>query len=234
MAELFSVLFLSGKRNCRLEVESLTSSLITVHCGATTMQLLFIAICLLIVVGQVKASGQVDRTRKPPPAPTPRIVLPKIQHARLKKGLGVMLVEYHKLPLVECELVLATGTTADPPEKAGTANLVMRLLDEGTERRTALQIADGLDFIGARVSATTTYDGSFVSLETLKEHLAAALNIFSDVLLHSTFPQTEFDRVKKEVLTSLIQQQDQPVIIANKVFASKLYGGAHPYGQPAD
>jgi zinc protease len=183
---------------------------------------------------QIQSSGQVDRTKKPPRGPTPHIALPKVQHAVLKNGLAVRLVEYHKLPLVECNLVLATGTTADRADKAGTANLVMRLLDEGTEKRTSLEIADALDYIGARLSASTTYDGSFVTLETLKEHLAAALDIFGDVLLHSTFPQSEFDRVKKEVLTSLVQQRDQPAVIANKVFASKLYGNVHPYGRPGD
>jgi zinc protease len=185
-------------------------------------------------LGQVRVGGQVDRTKKPPPGPTPHLTLPKIQRAALRNGLEVRLVEYHKLPLVECNLVLATGTTVDPADKAGTANLVMRLLDEGTQKRTSLEIADALDYIGARLSASTTYDGSFVTLETLKEHLAAALDIFGDVLLHSAFPQSEFDRVKKEVLTSLVQQRDQPAVIANKVFASKLYGNAHPYGRPGD
>jgi zinc protease len=198
------------------------------------MKLLFILICFPVLLSQVDLWAQVDRTKKPTPGPTPPIVLPKIQHGTLENGLKVMLVEYHQLPIVRLNLVLSTGTTADPAEKAGTANLTMRMLDEGTETRTALQIADALDFIGAHVSASTTHDGSFVTLQTLKEHMAVALDIYSDVLLHATFPQKEFDRVKKEDLTSLIQQKDQPVIIASKVFASKLYGNAHPYGRPSD
>jgi zinc protease len=195
---------------------------------------LFLILIFLVVLGDVDLRAQVDRTKKPAPGPTPSIVLPKVQHGVLKNGLKVMLVEYHQLPVVQFYLVLPTGTTADPAEKAGTANLTMRMLDEGTEGRTALQIADALDFIGAHLSASASYDGSFVALETLKEHVAAALDIYSDVLLHPTFPQKEFDRVKKEVLTSLIQQKDQPFIIANKVFASRLYGEAHPYGWPSD
>ncbi|MGA9363262.1 MAG: pitrilysin family protein [Bacteroidota bacterium] len=197
------------------------------------MKLLFILI-FLVVLGDVDLRAQVDRTRKPAPGLTPSVVLPKVQHGVLKNGLKVMLVEYHQLPIVKFNLVLPTGTTADPAEKAGTANLTVRMLDEGTEQRTALQIADALDFIGAHLSASTSYDGSFVALETLKEHTAAALEVYSDVLLHPAFPQKEFDRVKKEVLTSLIQQKDQPAIIANKVFASKLYGETHPYGRPSD
>lgn len=197
------------------------------------MKLLFFLI-FLVVLGDVELRGQVDRTKKPAPGLTPSVVLPKVQHGVLKNGLEVMLVEYHQLPIVQFNLVLPTGTTADPAEKAGTANLTVRMLDEGTEQRTALQIADGLDFIGAHLSASTSYDGSFVTLETLKEHTASALDIYSDVLLHPAFPQKEFDRVKKEILTSLVQQKDQPAIIANKVFASKLYGATHPYGRPSD
>jgi zinc protease len=198
------------------------------------MKLLFILIYFSLVLGQVDVWAQVDRTKRPIPGPTPPIILPRIQHAALGNGLKVMLVEYHQLPVVQFDLVLSTGTPADPPDKAGIANLAMRMLDEGTEKRTALQIADGLDFIGARFSAFTTYDGSFITLRTLKEQLPTALDIYSDVLLHSTFPQKEFDRIQKEVLTSLVQQKDQPVVIANKVFASKLYGDNHPYGRPSD
>jgi zinc protease len=197
------------------------------------MKLLFILI-FLVVLGNVDLRAQVDRTKKPAPGLTPSVVLPKVQHGVLKNGLKVMLVEYHQLPIVQFNLVLPTGTTADPAEKAGTANLTMRMLDEGTEQRTALQIADALDFIGAHLSASTSYDGSFVTLETLKEHAASALDIYSDVLLHPSFPQKEFDRVKKEALTSLVQQKDQPAIIANKVFAGRLYGDTHPYGRPSD
>jgi zinc protease len=197
------------------------------------MKLLFILI-FLVALGEIDLRAQVDRTKKPAPGPTPPLVLPKVQHGVLKNGLKVMLVQYHQLPIVQFNLVLPTGTIADPAEKAGTANLTVRMLDEGTEQRTALQIADALDFIGAHLSASTSYDGSFVTLEALKEHVASALDIFSDVLLHPAFPQKEFDRVKKEVLTSLIQQKDQPFMIANKVFASRLYGDAHPYGRPSD
>ena len=198
------------------------------------MKLIFIILCFFVVLGQVDVRGQVDRSKKPSPGPTPPIILPEIQHAVLKNGLKVMLVEYHQLPLVQLNLVIMTGATADPADKPGTANLTMRMLDEGTEKRTALEIADALDFMGASLSASTTYDGSFVSLQTLKERLTGALEIYSDVLLHSTFPQNEFERIKKEALTSLVQQKDQPVIIANKVFASQLYGPEHAYGRPTD
>lgn len=198
------------------------------------MKLLLLIFCLFALLGQVDVRGQVDRSKKPPPGSMATLVLPKIQRAALKNGLKVILVEYHQLPMVQFTLALSTGTTADPLGKAGAANLTMRMIDEGTEKRTALQISDELDFIGATLSASTNYDGSFVNLQTLKEHLSAALDIYSDVLLYSTFPQKEFDRIKKEALTSLIQQKDQPVTIANKVFAAKLYGEDHPYGRASD
>ncbi len=198
------------------------------------MRLALLYISVFVALGGFSVSAQVDRTKKPSAGPPRPLILPKIQRASLKNGLKVMLTEYHQLPIVQLNLVLQTGTVADPPQKAGVGTLTMRLLDEGTRKRTALQIADELDFIGANLFSSANYDGCFVGLQTLKEHLSTAVDIYSDVILHPTFPQQEFDRAKKELLTSLIQQRDQPAAVATRVFATRLYGEEHPYGRPND
>jgi len=198
------------------------------------MRLALLYISVFVALGGFSVSAQVDRTKKPSAGPPRPLVLPKIQRASLKNGLKVMLAEYHQLPIVQLNLVVQTGTAADPPQKAGVGTLTMRMLDEGTRKRTALQIADELDFIGANLFSSASYDGCFVGLQTLKEHLSTAVDIYSDVILHPTFPQQEFERVKKELLTSLIQQRDQPAAVATRVFATRLYGEEHPYGRPND
>ncbi len=198
------------------------------------MKKLFILFFCITVIELGVSRAQVDRTKKPSPGPTPTLTLPKIQRAVLKNGLKVMLVEHHELPVVQLHLVLQTGAMADPAGKSGVANLTARLLTEGTKKRSSLQIADELDFLGTSVNTSSSYDGSFATLQTLRDHLDKALDLFSDILLNPSFPQKEFDRVKKELLTNLLQQKDQPVVVANKVFASMLYGNNHPYGQPTD
>jgi predicted Zn-dependent peptidase len=192
-----------------------------------------ILIFLTIVCLTATVSGQIDRTRKPKEKASPPLTLPKIQHAALGNGLALMLVEHHELPVVQFQLVLKSGSTADPAGKSGLANLTAQMMDEGTGKRTALQIADDLDFIGANVSVNAAEDATFASLLTIKEHLATALEIYGDVLLNPSFPQQEWDRVKKSHLTNLMSRKDQPASVASNVFGILTYGASHPYGQPS-
>jgi zinc protease len=104
------------------------------------------------------------------------------------------------------------------------------LLDEGTKTRSSLQIADELGSIGASLNTGASTDGSNISLSTLKKHLDKSLGVFTDVLTNPTFPQKDFERIRKQRITSLIQQRDQPVAIANNAFANILYSSKHPYG----
>lgn len=197
------------------------------------MKTIKLFLSILILISGV-AMAQVDRSKKPVEGKTPKFMLPKIQKTVLSNGLKVMLVEHGELPVIQMQFVFQTGATVDPLDKPGIANLTMRLLDAGTKKRTALEIADEIDYIGASISASTGYDGSFVNLLTLKKHLAKALEIVTDVLQNPTFPQSEFDRIKKEVLTNLLQQKDRPEVIVGKVFSKVLYGDKHPYGNPVD
>jgi zinc protease len=178
--------------------------------------------------------AQVDRTKKPVEGKTPKFTLPKIQRSVLSNGLKVMLVEHGELPVVQMQFIFQTGAVADPIQTPGIANLTMRLLDAGTKKRTVLQIADEIDYLGASLRASTSYDGSFISVLTLKKHLSKVLDIVSDVLQNPAFPQSEFERIKKEVLTNLLQQKDRPEVIVGKVFSKVVYGDNHPYGNSAD
>lgn len=178
--------------------------------------------------------AQVDRTKRPESQPTPKLTLPTIQHAALSNGLKVMLVEHHELPIIQIQLVFQTGAANDPADKAGVANLTAQMIREGTAKRTSLQIADDLEFIGARLSINSSSDATFASLLTLKEQLNAALDVYSDILKNPSFPEKEWNRVKKTHVTGLMQQKDQPVVVANNVFAGLVYGSSHPYGRPAE
>jgi zinc protease len=171
-----------------------------------------------------------DRTIRPQGQGVPKVDLPDIQKATLKNGLKIWLVESHELPIVSFNLVFQSGTDHDPLDKAGLAFLTADMLDEGTTTRTALQIADELDFIGANLGTSAGTDGSFITLNTLTKHLDKALAVYADVVVNPTFPQSEFERLKQQRLTSLIQQRDRAATIASLAYNRIIYGDAHPYG----
>lgn len=177
---------------------------------------------------------QLDRSIEPKVGPAFKMALPKIERGVLENGFRIIVVEHKELPVIQMQMVIRTGADADVFEKAGVASLTSEMLDEGTTSRNALQIADDLDFIGASVTTSTNYDGSYVGLLTLKEHLKTSFEIFSDVILNPVFPDSDFDRIKDELLTDLIAQKVRAEIVASNVFNLKLFGEQHPYSQNID
>ena len=195
--------------------------------------LFFLTLSLVVLCASLMY-GQLDRSKKPEPQPTPKITIPAIQHTALANGLKIMLAEHHELPIVQLQLVFQTGAANEPASKAGVANLTAQMVREGTGKRSSLQIADDLEFLGANLNVSSSSDATFASLLSTKEHLAAALDVYADVLRNPLFPENEWTRVKKTHLTGLMQQKDQPTVVANNVYAALLFGAAHPYGRATE
>ena len=192
-----------------------------------------IMFCMLLTsLVAASASGfqDVDRTKRPAGGPAPAINLPQIQKATLANGLGIWLVERHELPTVALNLVIQAGSDHDPLTQPGLASMTADVLDEGTKQRDALTIADDLESIGAMLNVNSSFDGSSMTLNVLTKYFGRALDIYTDILTGPTFPQKEFDRLKKQRLTALKQQHDQATAIANNAFSKILYGSEHPYG----
>lgn len=176
------------------------------------------------------SQGTLDRTKRPAGQPIPKIELPAIQKATLSNGLEVWLVEQHKLPMLSLNLVIQAGSDHDPLTKPGIATMTAEVMDAGTAKMDALQIADRMDYIGASMSIRASVDGTFAGLETLTKHLDEALGVFGDVISHPTFPQKEFERLRNQRLTGLLQQKDRAPAIASLAFNHIIYGPNNPYG----
>ncbi|HKR02878.1 MAG TPA: pitrilysin family protein [Pyrinomonadaceae bacterium] len=170
---------------------------------------------------------------QPKPKADPRFQLPQVQRRKLSNGLDVLIVEQHELPVVNMNLVVKTGSAADPQDRAGLSNLTAALIDEGTKSRSALDVANQLAAIGARLSTGSDSDNSAVNLLTLSKHLDRALEIYSDVVTNPAFPDSELELQRKTRLAQLMQRRDDSSAIANIVYSSLLYGRNHPYGHPA-
>jgi predicted Zn-dependent peptidase len=147
--------------------------------------------------------------------------------------MKLMIVEQHELPLADFVLLVGSGSTADPASKPGIANLLSAMLREGTTTRKSLEIADQIAFLGIRLSPTSSWESSTLSLHTPTAQLDSALALFADVALYPSFPANEFERVRKTQLTELLQLRDQGSAIASIAFPAIIYGNAHPYGAPS-
>ena len=179
-------------------------------------------------------NAQSPDRNQPPQLPDPKpLKLPPIRQFELSNGLKVILMEKHEIPLIQFNVVIKAGSVNDPEDKTGLANLTLDMMDEGAAGKSALEIADAIDFLGAQISTNAGQHYSEISLHTPLSKFDAALRLLSDIVLHPDFPQTELDRKKKEQLTTIAQWHDQPTSIAGVAFNKFLYGDKHPYGKPS-
>jgi zinc protease len=156
--------------------------------------------------------------------------VPSPASMQLANGLTLILSERRGIPMVAADLVVRTGSDANPPDAPGLANFSVAMLDEGTSSRNALQIADELAQIGATLGINSSMDASNVNTRALKQHFPAALDLLADVVQRPSFPAEEIERQRASRLAQLAQQRENPAQLAAKALANVLYGDRHPYG----
>jgi len=178
------------------------------------------------------AKAGADRSKLPDLGSPPDTKFPALERATLSNGLKVVLAERRAIPEVRFDLLLDAGFAADQSGLPGTASLAMAMLDEGTARRTSLQISDELAQLGANLGTGSKLDVSSVSVEALKENLDASLDIFGDVILNPTFPRRDFERLTKQRLAQIQQEKADPVGLALRIFPALIYGPTHAYSNP--
>lgn len=178
------------------------------------------------------ATTAVDLTKPPTLGAPPTLNLPQITTRELPNGLKIVVIEQHELPVADILLEMRTGGEADPAGRMGTAALVAAMLTEGTTTRSALQIADQAAYLGVQLTASSGWEQSSVSLHTPTAQLDSALALFGDVALRPSFPTADLERVRKVRLTALQQVRDRGPAIADRAFASAVFGEQHPYGRP--
>ena len=150
----------------------------------------------------------------------------------LDNGLKVLLVENPSIPTVSLNASVLTGARYDPETKAGLAIMVSRLLDEGTETRTSLEIADAIESVGGAIDADGSFERIVVSAGVLKKDIDLGLELLSDLAIHPIFPQDYVDKEKERTLAEIASAQDRPQVIAGWAFNELVYQN-HPLHRPS-
>lgn len=166
------------------------------------------------------------RSTAPEASAAPKIQLGDYETFTLDNGLQVVVVENHKLPRVSFQLLMDNDPVLEG-ESAGYASMAGQMLTKGTKNRTKAQLDEEIDFIGARLS---TSDGGLFAA-SLTKHVPKLLELMSDVVLNPAFPADELDKMKKQQLSALASEKEEPSAIARNVASVLRYGKDHPYGE---
>ncbi len=166
----------------------------------------------------------------PKPGPDPKFALPPIEKTKLSNGMDLWMVEHHELPIVSMNMVFGTGSSNEPDDKVGVSSMTSQLLDDGTTTRSAADIANQLQSIGANMGTSSNWDSTGVTIQTLTKNLDKAIEIYADVIQNPAYPANEVDSLKRRLLVGLRQQRSNPNAISDVVYNKVLYRD-HPYGR---
>jgi zinc protease len=174
-----------------------------------------------------------DRSKLPALGPDPSIHLPRVaKHRDDDSALRLWTVEHRELPVISFVLLLPVGIAADPADRPGLAAFTADMLDEGSGSSDSFAIHERLARIGGVFDTEVGADATMVSLTTLAKFARPALELLSEIMMAPRFDPEDVRRVRALRLSRLMQLRDVPSALAERVFASRLYG-SHPYGHTA-
>ena len=158
-----------------------------------------------------------------PFTPAPRV------ERTLPNGLRVITTRHATVPKASAVLTIMSGLAAEPAEKAGLAQFVVDLAQEGTASRTSEQIKREVFAMGASLTGAAGQDASNFTIRGLNTTLPQMLAMLADVVRNPTFPQAELDLMKTTTGQRLEAQVASPQHV-NKTFRQTLFG-SHQYAR---
>ena len=123
------------------------------------------------------------------------------------------------------------GSRHEAPDQNGISHFIEHLLFKGTERRTAAQIAEEMDAVGGVLNAFTSKEHTCYYAKVLDEDLPLAIDLLTDIFLHSTFDGEEIERERSVILQEISQAEDTPDDYVHDLFSIDFYDN-HPLARP--
>jgi len=161
-----------------------------------------------------------------------KVELPGYKRVKLENGLTLFLLERHHLPLVSFHwLMKSGGSICDPAGREGSASLTANLLRKGTATRTADQLSEALDFVGASFDAGARREYAVGSAEFVTKDLDLAVELLTDMLLHPAFPADELGKLIQQEVDGIKEAKDVPGQVIERYYEGLLFG-PHLYGRP--
>jgi zinc protease len=199
-----------------------------------------LSVALLLVQAPVLGQGAAAPTALPAAAPFKnrapvsndviKVKLPRAQETQLSNGAYLMVLEDHRVPSVQFEIIMiGAGGYYDPPGMPGLADTTASLMDEGTTTRSSEQIAQALDTMAASVAVSASVGSQIATVtgSALTDQFDAVLALASDVLLNPSFPEKEIGLYKVRSRAGLEEQRSNPNFLRQERYSKAIYGD-HP------
>ena len=153
---------------------------------------------------------------------------PKYNTATLSDGLRVIHCQSPS-PVVYCGYAIAAGTRDEEPGREGMAHFCEHMTFKGTEHRRAWHILNCLEAVGGDLNAFTNKEETVYHAAVLKQDIARAVDLLTDIVFHSTYPQAEIDKEVEVICDEIESYNDSPAELIYDDFENLVFAG-HPLG----
>jgi predicted Zn-dependent peptidase len=149
----------------------------------------------------------------------------------LDNGIRIVSHEMPEHRSVSLGIWVESGSRHEAEPQNGISHFIEHLLFKGTERRSAAQIAEEMDAVGGVINAFTSKEHTCYYAKVLDENLPLAIDLLTDIFLHSTFDAEEIERERSVILQEISQSEDTPDDYVHDLFSLDFFR-THPIGRP--
>ncbi len=175
--------------------------------------------------------NDLDRSRPPTRGTFSDFDFPAVDRQRLPTGLDLRVAQLRRLPVVSLNLFLRASEAALDLDNAGLAVATADTIEGGTRKRSGSALAEALERIGARMSASAGWEGTSISLSCLADRLPEALAIVAEALLEPGFPDNEVERVREQQLAAIRQRLMDPSSLATDSANARFFADGVPWAR---
>lgn len=175
--------------------------------------------------------NDLDRSRPPSRGTFSDFDFPTVNRQRLPTGLDLRVAQLHRLPVVSLNLFMRASEAALTPSNAGLSVATADTVEGGTKKRSGSALAEALEGIGARMSASAGWEGTSLSLSCLADRLPEALAIVAEAVLQPGFPENEVDRVREQQLAAIRQRLMDPSSLATDSANARFFADGVPWAR---
>jgi len=193
-----------------------------------TLSSLMIAASLVACGSSEKKTEIVNKEEKPVASTGSGFRLRPMREVQLENGLRVLFITDNSLPRVSLTMLVKVGSRQDPAGKEGLNSLTSLMLEEGTQSKNAMVLADELGQLGTEINIEPGNDFTTIAMDALVNSSEKLLNLYSDIVMNPAFMDAEVARMKSQTIAQQQKKTDNPSSFANDAFDEFLFKG-HPY-----
>lgn len=193
----------------------------------------FVVMSSLVACAGSSKKAEAPKVEKPVAAPVAsssggQFKLRPMREMQLENGLKVIFITDNSLPRVSMTMLAKIGARQDPAGKEGLNNLTSQLLEQGTQSKNAMVLADELGQLGTEIGIESGNDFTIISMDALVNTADKMLALYSDIVMNPAFLDAEVARAKSQIIARQQKKVDDPSSYANDAFDAFLFAG-HPY-----